>query len=57
MAQEFTSPENEMFEIDRPLFVFEDPKTSHMKRSGYGTIRLLRKKSDEPKVGIRLLQI
>ena len=57
MAQEFTSPENEIFEIDRPLFVFEDQKTQHMKRSGSGNIRLLRKKSNEPKVGIRLLQI
>ena len=57
MAQELTSPENEIFEIDRPLFVFEDQHTSHMKRSGSGNIRLLRKKSNEPKVGIRLLQI
>ena len=57
MAQELTSPENEIFEIDRPLFVFEDQNTSHMKRSGSGNIRLLRKKSNEPKVGIRLLQI
>ena len=56
MAQELTSPENEIFEIDRPFFVIEDQKTSHMKRSGTGNIRLLRKKN-EPKVGIRLLQI
>ena len=59
MAQEFTSSENELFEIDRPLFFFEDQKNSNMKRfdSGNGNIRLLRKKSNQPKVGIRLLQI
>ena len=57
MAQEFASSENEIFELDRPLFFFEDQKNSNMKRSGSGNIRLLRKKSNQPKVGIRLLQI
>ena len=57
MAQEFATSENEIFEINRPLFFFEDQKNSNMKRSGSGNIRLLRKKSNQPKVGIRLLQI
>ena len=57
MTQEFASSENEIFEIKRPVLFFEDQKNSNMKRSGSGNIRLLRKKSDQPKVGIRLLQI
>ena len=59
MVQEIEIPENEMVGIGGPLFYLEDQKNTNMKswkRSGAGNIRLLRKKN-EPKVGIRLLQI
>ena len=60
MVQDIEIPENEMVGIGGPIFYIEDHKNTNMKswkRSGAGNIRLLRKKSDEPKVGIRLLQI
>ena len=54
-------PENEMVVGGGPFFYLEDKNDRNMKslkRSGsYGNIRLLRKKSNEPKVGIRLVQI
>lgn len=56
-VQELADPENAVFEMNRPLFYIEDQKDSTMKRSSLGNIRLLRKKNNEPKVGIRLLQI
>ena len=59
MVQEIEIPENEMVGIGEPMFYLEDQKNTNMnswKRSGSGNIRLLRKKN-EPKVGIRLLQI
>ena len=60
MVQEIEIPENEPVGIGGPLFYLENQKDTDMKiwkRSGSGSIHLLRKKSDEPKVGIRLLQI
>ena len=60
MVQEIGIPENEMVGIGGPLFYLEDQKNTNMKsskRSGSGNIRLLRKKRNEPKFGIRLLQI
>ena len=60
MVQEIEIPENELVGIGGPLFYWENQKNTDMKiqkRSGSGSIHLLRKKSDEPKVGIRLLQI
>ena len=59
MVQEIEIPENEMVGIGEPMFYLEDQKNTNMnswKRSGSGNIRLLRKKN-EPRVGIRLLQI
>lgn len=59
MVQEIKIPENEMVGIGGPLFYLGDQRNTNMKsfkRSGTGNIRLLRKKN-EPKVGIRLLQI
>ena len=59
MVQEIAIPENEMVGMGEPMFYLEDQKNTNMKslkRSGTGNIRLLRKKN-EPKVGIRLLQI
>ena len=60
MAQEIGIPENKMVGIGGPLFFLGEQKNTNMKslkRSGSGSIRLLRKKSNEPRVGIRLLQI
>ena len=55
--QEIAIPENKMVVDDGPLFYLEDIYNRNMKRAGYGNIRLLRKKRNEPKFGIRLLQI
>ena len=60
MVQEIEIPENEMVGMGEHMFYLEDQKNTNMnswKRSGSGNIRLLRKRSNEPKVGIRLLQI
>ena len=60
MDQEIGIPENKMVGIGGPLFFLGEQKNTNMKslkRSGSGSIRLLRKKSNEPRVGIRLLQI
>ena len=59
--QKIAIPENRMVVGREPLFYLEDKNYRNLKslkRSGsYGNIRLLRKKSNEPNFGIRLLQI
>ena len=59
--QKIAIPENRMVVGREPLFYLEDKNDRNLKslkRSGsYGNIRLLRKKSNEPNFGIRLLQI
>ena len=55
--QEIAIPEKKMVVDNGPLLYLEDIFDRDMKRAGYGNIRLLRKKRNEHKFGIRLLQI